>query len=98
MGNELLRFLLLARHFHLQGGYLSVQRLPLTLQQELSRLDLLPRRERPRRLLGLLRQPGGAGQHTGFTQVNVAKLYALIGQEEFADLVGVRHSSRLQHV
>ena len=49
-------------------------------------------------LLGLLGLAGGAGEHALRPDVDVGQLDALVGEEELADLVGVRHPPGLEHV
>ena len=49
-------------------------------------------------VVGGLGQPGRAGQHAAGSEVDVEQLDAVIGEEELADLVGVRHAARLEDV
>ena len=49
-------------------------------------------------LLGLLAGPGRTGQHALGADVDVDELHALVGDEELADLVAVRHAAALEDV
>jgi hypothetical protein len=49
-------------------------------------------------LLGLLGLAGRAGEHALRADVHVGQLDPLAGEQKLADLVGVRHPARLEHV
>ena len=45
-----------------------------------------------------LLDPRGTGQHRGGTGINIHQPDAMIGENNFADLVGVLHPARFQNV
>lgn len=60
--------------------------------------DFLLTRKRFSALARLLGDARGAGQHAGESGINVSQVRAVVGQGEFADLVGMRRAARFKNV
>ena len=89
---------LLHRKLGAQSGDLRFQHRALAFQFELPALHFLLAQRLHGFLLRLLHQPRRAGQHAARTDVHIPQFHAVIGQQELADLVRVRHAARFQDV